>query len=146
MRQDLQLWIDTVETQSNVISHGYPEITMCTTDTCRETSGWGAHVEELTTRGTFLPSDLALFTSGYINALELLAIKFGLLSFKELLRDKHVLVKCDNTSVVAYIRNIWWYPFCSLYSNCQRYLDLVSKHAYLAFLHTYSWHFQFCGR
>ncbi len=31
---------------------------------------------------------------------------FGLLSFKELLRDKHVLVKCENTSAVAYIRNM----------------------------------------
>ncbi len=53
----------------------------------------------------FVPFDLA-FTSSYINAVELLAIKFELLSFKELLRDKHVLVKCDNTTAVAYIRNM----------------------------------------
>ncbi len=77
---------------------------MCT-DACTETSGWGADIGELTTRGIFLPSDLT-FTFGYINTLERLAIKFELLSFKELLRDKHVLVKCDNTTAVAYIRNM----------------------------------------
>ncbi len=77
---------------------------MCT-DACTVTSGWEAHIGQLTTRGIFLPSDLA-FTSGYINALELLAIKFGVLSFKQLLRDKRVLVKCENTTAVAYIQNM----------------------------------------
>ncbi len=52
MRQELQWWIDTVETQSYVISHCNTEITMCT-DACTETSGWGAHIGELTTRGNF---------------------------------------------------------------------------------------------
>ncbi len=141
MRQNLQWWIATVETQSNVISHGNPEITMCT-DACTEISDQEADIGKLTTRGTFLPSDLT-FTFGYINALELLAIKFRLLSFKELLRDKIVLVKCDNITAVAYIRNMGGTHsvICNIHTYIHTYI-----HTSLAFLYLYSWHFQFCGR
>ena len=41
-----------------------------------------------------------------INAQELLAIEFGLLSFAKAVQNKHVKILCDNTCAVTYIRNM----------------------------------------
>ena len=62
-------------------------------------TGWGAVLEGRAVNGVW-PSELA---QAHINYLELLAVFLALKHFAQLLRDKHVLLKSDNTTVVAYI-------------------------------------------
>ena len=42
----------------------------------------------------------------HINELELMAIQFGLKSLCSNLKQCHVLIKCDNTTAVAYVQNM----------------------------------------
>ena len=61
--------------------------------------GWGAHIDEHTTRGT-----LSLLGSKlHINYLELKAVFLALKEFQDLCSNKIVLVATDNTTVVSYI-------------------------------------------
>ncbi|XP_035006832.1 uncharacterized protein LOC118103838 [Hippoglossus stenolepis] len=61
--------------------------------------GWGATHEGRTVSGTWS----LLMQSAHINYLELLAVSLALKHFLPLLRGQHVLVRTDNTTVVAYI-------------------------------------------
>ena len=61
--------------------------------------GWGAHLNELTARGSWSVPESKL----HINYLELQAVFLALKEFQDLCIDKTVLVATDNTTVVAYI-------------------------------------------
>ena len=64
--------------------------------------GWGAVCENEKTGGRWKKTEMEM----HINALELLAIEFALLSFSNIVKNKHVKILCDNTCAVTYIRNM----------------------------------------
>ena len=74
MKLELQWWVDNLETATSPISNGNPDIVI---DTDASLIGWGLFVMFVTTQGSFTPSDVC-YAEGNINALELLAIKYGL--------------------------------------------------------------------
>ena len=67
------------------------------TDASKE--GWGAHLGDFTTSGTWSVPESHL----HINFLELKAVLLALKRFQYLVQGKAVLVATDNTTVVAYI-------------------------------------------
>lgn len=62
-------------------------------------SGWGATMLGRAVNGTWDPR----LAQAHINLLELWAVFFALKHFLQFLQGRHVLVKTDNTTVVAYI-------------------------------------------
>ena len=46
------------------------------------------------------------YSEGNINALEILAVKYGLQLFASIIKNRHVLVRCDDTTEVSYISNM----------------------------------------
>ena len=93
----LQWWLD----ESNVLQgqplHPVEHALQIFTDASKE--GWGAHLNELTARGSWSVPESKL----HINYLELKAVFLALKEFQELCTGKIVLVASDNTTVVAYI-------------------------------------------
>ena len=90
-------WLD----ESNVLPgqplHPLKHALQIFTDASKE--GWGAHLNELTARGTWsLPE-----SKSHINHLELKVVFLALKEFKDLVSNNIVLVATDNTTVVAYI-------------------------------------------
>ncbi|KAK7907218.1 hypothetical protein WMY93_015830 [Mugilogobius chulae] len=61
--------------------------------------GWGATLSGRVVNGTWSPR----FAQMHINVLELWAVFLGLRHFLQFLQGRHVLVKTDNATVVAYI-------------------------------------------
>ena len=61
--------------------------------------GWGAHLDFQTVRGVWSPSH----ASRHINWLELMAVWLALQHFLPSLQGHHVLLACDNVTVVAYV-------------------------------------------
>ena len=93
----LKWWLD----ESNVLSgqelHPLEHALQIFTDASKE--GWGAHLGDLTARGSWsLPESML-----HINFLELKAVFLALKHFQESCKNKVVLVATDNTTVVAYI-------------------------------------------
>ena len=62
-------------------------------------AGWGAHLADFTARGVWSVQESLL----HINVLELKAVFLALKSFKQLCKNRIVLVATDNTTVVSYI-------------------------------------------
>ena len=62
--------------------------------------GWGAHTDNLETRGKWHQSELE-----HINVLELKAILFGLKSLCKLY-NKHIRIRTDSTTALAYVKNM----------------------------------------
>ena len=93
----LQWWLE----ESNVLTgqplHPIKHALQIFTDASKE--GWGAHLNELTARGSWSVPESKL----HINYLELKAVFLALKEFQSLCVDKIVLVATDNTTVVAYI-------------------------------------------
>ena len=67
------------------------------TDTSNE--GWGAHLEQTSTKGLWSDKEKRL----HINVLELKAVSLALQRFKDQCQSQTVLVTTDNSTVVAYI-------------------------------------------
>ena len=65
------------------------------------TDGWGAHLDLLRAQGVWSQKNQKL----HINNLELLTVLLSLKVFREEVRDRHVLVMTDNTTVVGQIKN-----------------------------------------
>ena len=65
----------------------------------------GAVCNAVTAQGSFTPSDI-YYAGGNINVLELLSVKYGLQSFASIIKNKHILVRCDNSTAVSYISNM----------------------------------------
>ena len=61
--------------------------------------GWGAHLDQSSTKGLWSPQEKGL----HINVLELKAVSLALRHFKDQCQDQTVLVATDNSTVVAYI-------------------------------------------
>ena len=100
------------------------------TDASKE--GWGAHLNELTARGSWSVPESKL----HINYLELKAVFLALKEFQDLCTDKIVLVATDNTTVVAYINKEGGMksgPLCALLWRIltwcsQRQVTLKARH------------------
>ena len=81
------------------------------TDASKE--GWGAHLYDHTTRGTWSFPESRL----YINYRELKVVFLALKEFQDLCQDNIVIIATDNTTVVAYINKEGGMrsgPLCSL--------------------------------
>ena len=93
----LRWWLE----ESNVLAgqqlHPLKHALQIFTDTSKE--AWGAHLNELTARGTWSLPESKL----HINHLELKAVFLVLKEFQDLCSNNIVLVATDNTTVVAYI-------------------------------------------
>ena len=63
------------------------------------TAGWGAHLGQSSTRGSWFPQETHL----HINMLELKAVRLALLHFSSQCKGQQVLIASDNTTVVSYI-------------------------------------------
>ena len=93
----LKWWLE----ESNVLQgqplHPIKHALQIFTDTSKE--GWGAHLNELTARGSWSVPESKL----HINYLELKAVFLALKEFQSCCTGQMVLVATDNTTVVAYI-------------------------------------------
>ena len=67
------------------------------TDTSNE--GWGAHLEQASTKGLWSDKEKRL----HINVLELKAVSLALQRFKDQCQNQKLLVTTSNSTVVAYI-------------------------------------------
>lgn len=63
--------------------------------------GWGAHCLDITANGEWSEDFLSL----HINFPELKAVSLALLQFLPALTPAHLLIRSDNTTVVAYLNN-----------------------------------------
>ena len=77
-----------------------PDVTL-TTDA--SLTGWGAYIGEATASGRWQ----APWNTLHINRLELEAVSRALIHFSNLVTGRRVLVRTDNTTVVAYINKQW---------------------------------------
>ena len=102
MKTELQWWVDNLETATSPISNGNPDIVI---DTDASLIGWGAVCNAVTAQGSFTPSDI-YYAGGNINVLELLAVKYRLQSLASIIKNRHILVRCDNSTAVSYISNM----------------------------------------
>jgi len=106
MRHDLSWWIENVHGSFNHISWPNPEAVI-TTDACTSIAGWGAAFRNDRAGGTFTADDIILAEYGQnINIFELLGVLYGLRTFQDTLAGKHILVKSDNSTTVAYIKHM----------------------------------------
>ena len=64
----------------------------------------GAVCNTVTAQDSFTPLDV-YYGEGNINVLELLAVKYGLQSFASIIKNRQILVRCDNSTAVSYISN-----------------------------------------
>ena len=85
--------------------------------------GWGAQLDTETVSGLWSQTERE--TS--INARELLAIEKGLIAFQPHLLKKSIAVFCDNSTAVAYLRNLGGTLSPSLNSIAQRILRWVEE-------------------
>ena len=98
-KNDIQWWLKNFNT-SRKITHGAPEI-MIRTDASKD--GWGAAVGFESTGGRWAQEETY---DTHINVLELKAAFLGLQSFRNILKNRHVLIQMDNTTSVAFVRNM----------------------------------------
>ena len=97
-RSDIRWWVKNVG-QGKQISHGTPVLEL---KTDASLDGWGAFLAHSRTGGRWNQ----LEREQVINVLECKAILYGLQSFRKDVRNKHILVKSDNTTAVAYINHM----------------------------------------
>ena len=99
-QQDLQWWIDHLGNwNGRVIQEAMPEIEI---ETDASSMGWGAYCRGDFTGGCWSQTEATL----HINALELMAATFGVQAFCKGTQVKSVLLKTDNSTVVAYINKM----------------------------------------
>jgi len=81
-------------------------------------SGFGFCFNRENVAGSWSPTDL-IMANQHINGLEMLAVLKGLVTYKQVFRDKSILVRCDNATAVHYINDMG-----GLSSNC---CDKIAK-------------------
>ena len=102
MVETMRWWIKNLPIASAHIDKGKPQLTI---ETDASLTGWGAVCQGEHTGGAFTDNDMGDYVS--INLLELKAIQFGILAFQEkILKVNHILIKTDNTTAIAYIKNM----------------------------------------
>jgi hypothetical protein len=99
MKGEINWWIENLSKTSNCIQRPFPGLVLETDST---KFAWGCRLGSRKAGGFYLPQEVGR-CQGNINALELLAIKLALLAFEEEVKNQNVLIKCDNTTAVAYI-------------------------------------------
>ena len=97
---ELQWWIQNIKDVHCTLDREEPGTEICTD--ASTSGGWGAVCGSKQTGGRWTEHEQSL----HINVLELLAIEYGLKSFKDEVKGKHVKVLTDNTCAVAYIKNM----------------------------------------
>ena len=96
-RESVAQWTDSVWLQEGVpLTLPQPQEFLFTD---ASTKGWGAHMGHLSAAGTWQPHQ----QTWHINLLELEAVVLALREFLPAVRDKHVLVHTDNTTVLYYL-------------------------------------------
>jgi hypothetical protein len=78
----------------------FPKIDMYL-ETDASNVGWGANLKGIHTGGRWAEVESSL----HINILEILAIKFALLSLCNRIENAHICIRSDNSSAVSYINN-----------------------------------------
>ena len=102
MKTIMVWWIKNLPTASSYINKGNPTLTL---ETDASLTGWGASCENNHTGGAFVELDIGDTLN--INLLELKAIQFGILAFQERIKcHRHILIRSDNTTAVAYVKNM----------------------------------------
>lgn len=104
MKQELKWWIDNLPTSFNDITVKDPELVLYADATLE---AWGAFCDG-SRLGGFFSIQERQYTAGNINACEILAIKLALEAIEHLALGKHICVRSDNTTAVAY-RTFRWY-------------------------------------
>ena len=126
----LQWWLQDENVLRGQPLHPINHALQIFTDASRE--GWGAHLNELTSRGSWSLPESKL----HINYLELKAVFLALKEFQDLCVNQIVLVATDNTTVVAYINKEGGMrsgPLCALLWRIltwcsQRQVTLKARH------------------
>ena len=98
-KNDIVWWMNHAKTCKRKISHG--KITR-ELKTDASTQGWGAFSDGISTGGRWSPEEAQL----HINALELLAVFWGLKALCPSEHHCHIKVLSDNTTTVSYLRNM----------------------------------------
>jgi hypothetical protein len=98
--QDLKWWKDVMEHwDGKVVIPSKADLILYTD---ASNLGWGGSIDQKSARGFWTPAMLA----ESINYRELMAVFMSILSFKEEIRNKVVLVRSDNISATAYINKM----------------------------------------
>ena len=126
----LQWWLQDENILRGQPLHPIKHALQIFTDASKE--GWGAHLNELTARGSWSVPESKL----HINYLELKAVFLALKEFQDLCVNQIVLVATDNTTVVAYINKEGGMrsgPLCALLWRIltwcsQRQVTLKARH------------------
>ena len=98
-KSDITWWIMNSLSSKQRIDHGKIGYTLYTD---ASNQGWGATLNGLTTGGRWSASE----ATHHINYLELKAIFLGLQALCKKVTNDHIKVTTDNTTAVAYIRNM----------------------------------------
>lgn len=101
-REDLQWWLHALSHWNGAAALPLPAELTLTTDS--SDLGWGAVLGDKEARGSWTWQQT---TRHHINARELEAVLLGLLSFKDLLKGKSVLLRSDNVTVVASVNRLY---------------------------------------
>lgn len=99
MTVDLTWWIHNSTIHNRRIFRGGTDLDLYTD---ASNTGWGGHLNEHTTGGSWSLEEQQL----HINALELKAVLIALQTFRTELKDKHIRVFCDNTTAMTYINEM----------------------------------------
>ena len=126
----LRWWLEEDKVLQGQPLHPVRHALQIFTDASKE--GWGAHLNEFTTRGSWSIPESKL----HINLLELKAVFLALKEFQDLCVGKIVLVATDNTTVVSYINKEGGMrsgPLCALLWRIltwcsQRQVTLKARH------------------
>lgn len=126
MKTDMQWWLMALGHTFKPIDTGKPEVVLSTDASL---DGWGAALEGgVSTGGRFSATELQMYGSN-INALELMAIFLSLEAFLPHLSNKHVLIKSDNTTAIAYVREMGGVKSQLCNQLAQKIWDLCINHA-----------------
>ena len=96
---EMQWWLDNVSDIRNPIWKGSIELTM-STDACDYQ--WGCFCQGESALNYFSVTEQGF----HINVKELLAIKYSLRCFQDKVCGKHVLIQCDNTTAIKYVKDM----------------------------------------
>ena len=98
-RSDIHWWISNAHLSNKVINHGSIDLVISTDASLL---GWGASLGQKTAGGRWSNVE----KEHHINYLELKAVLLGLQSLCSSVSNSHVKVLTDNSTAVAYIRNM----------------------------------------
>lgn len=99
-KRDLEWWIANVTTSYYPLKVKPPSLEMKTD--ASTSGGWGAVCDTKSTGGRWNEQEKDM----HINALELLAIKYGLRCFEKDVTGRHIKLMCDNVCAVTYVKNM----------------------------------------